>query len=495
MLNYKEHLVSPSQSEKYSIFCDSTHKKINPNSDDIEFADNESEITNQELLISNITAAYSKRDADLLYKCINHLTSYLIGTEPKIFPLLISSNILPILIDLAIPEKNFNYRNTAFVCLYNITALFSETTPILLNIGIMDIFYERFNTEFNTKSKLSIDGIVNILIDQPQLIDRVMLDVPVSRIIQNPPFDNIISLFLREDDSVFYSINRLFVIYLENKIPQEDIDSMINFYYTCIENRDEKATLFSGLNGLNNLLLAVDIRENHYKLLAKVPFIEMASQFNIEYESARNEEKKNLYLNLISFCFGIQSKLFKYSFELIDYEYRQILECIYNDDGPYHFNDIAGTAAFELIDTILTNCEQQTYYSFLFCEKVDFLDVLYDAITKGPYYIVYPASESLIKIIKGCDDENDRFVNEKIFEALLKSIFIDNKKIQKETIEAICIIFARCANSSYSTVVDCITAFDSNDGVNIFDGFMNSTDNDELFQSCKWLLSKFFPQE
>lgn len=499
MINYKNHLRLPTQIKKYNNFVNKLHLKNDPFSEDIE--DNPSDFmnANMESLIDSVIAAYYKNDSYQLYKTLKDLNGFLTNIQPKIFSG--NSDILPILIELSYPENGFEFLNTAYICLYNITALFSETTPILLNNGVMNVFYKYACTELNKKGRLigmSIDGIVNLVNDEPQIISRLMFELPMSKIIGFPPFDSITSILLTKnvEHSIPYSINRLFAIYLENDVPPNEINIMIEFYYYCLMEQDI-ILRSSGLTGLNNLLTTIKLQENHYSSLVKIDFVDMSDEFNDDYENCEYEDEKEFYLELISYCFKILSRLFQFSTKLINYRAGQILYyCTYNPEDYFcHFDDKVGVSAFELVYTILLNCEQATYYTFLLCDEFNFLEILYNAITKGSYFIVYPASMSLLKIIEGCSDENDRFINENVFEALLKMMLMDNINIQKKAINAISIIFERSNNNSDSDVEKCITAFDINDGVSIFANCLYSSKNVEISQCCNRFLLRFFPVE
>lgn len=516
MYAYKDATGFPYQIIKYNTLIDNSHKKSGPFSKNLDYCSFNYLKTDQDCLIANIFAAYDNERGDKLYQSLNYLSSYLVNKKPEVFPLLVQTQIISLLIGLSSPESTFECKNTAYLCLYNILALYSETTPLLLQNGILNVFYSHiYNNEFNKKSNLNIDGIVNLLIDEPKLIHQVMSQFPMSIFVGNPPFDNILSMFLKINKDIFESINRLFIIYLENGVSMTEIDLMIKFYCACLKKADKIADSFSylrkpTLEGINNCLIMCRLKNNQYSLISEIDFINILEYINEDYKKTLLHDKKQaeIFLNGISLCFDIFSKLVEYRLSSLNYDFRDILSfCTLEENDRFcHFNDNAGISAFELVATILLNCEEDTYYSFLYGSNFKFIKILCDAITKGSYYIIYPAAVSLNQIIQGCNDPiiNDQFIDEYVFEALLKMMIIDNKKIQIKTIKSIRIIFNRsernadCPEKNFSQtkhkdINECISAFDSNYGCDIFANCMNSTDNEEISKNCYCFLTHYFP--
>ncbi|OHS98388.1 hypothetical protein TRFO_35235 [Tritrichomonas foetus] len=490
MISYKEFLHFPSQIKKFQAFTESFKDKCNTYNDEEYEHSTQYIFDNQESLVNQIFAAFENRNIELLKTSINYLSSYLADKMPETFPLLVDSDIIPVLISIASPENMLNCMNTAYRCLYNITCLYSNTTEIMLNNNILDIFYHHiFNMELMKSSICSIDGIINILTDYPQLIDQVSFQCRPSLILGKPPLKRLITNLLNVNKSLIFSFYRLFKFYLHANLPNFELEEIFEFFLTCINYKTKNCNFnhtnnhkslyklqqyaqVAGFYGINAFIMESKAKEEHFNRIASIDFFDKILLF---------DNDKDIIIG-----FEVIAKLVKYSLRLLNYDFRDIFEYC-----KRYFNSPVGVAAYELIGTILINCEEDTLCAFVLCSEHDFLEILTKGIIQGSFDILVPATKSLICVIKGYKENIKIFLNEPVFEALLKALLMDDKSIYLDLIETIRILFERCIINQ--CIDECISAFDCAGGLDAFDGLYQKEEDEMIKEKIAHFLNRFFP--
>ena len=476
MLTYKDQNISfPSQIKKHNIFLEKFYKK-NKIYEDSEY-DNDFFINeNQEYLVSSIIEAFTINNNIQLAHNISYLTTYLVRKMPSFFPLLIESKILEILVQLASPYDKRDCITNAFICIFNITALFSDTTSILIENNFLHIVYYRIlNLNISKSSFYNFSTLGNILCDAPQLIPQAVIECPASIIISKimSPKSNI-------DKKNLFSILKLFKLYLSIKLPPQEKSKIFNFFIFCLESKNQEMVI-GGMNGLNIFLIENQADEEDYKKLSEIDILEILLYF---------DNLKDMVTGIEVFIHQV-----KYSLKGLNYDFRQLFElCI------EHFDDAVGISSYEALATILLNCEEDTAYSFILCDKPKFLNVATHGIKNGCYYIVIPAGMALLSIIRACKDFNTKFITEDVFDSLLKLFSIENENyIRKDVIEVIHLIFERAI--AEGLIDECITIFDYLDGCQIYYDFISNQENPQnsstqiSIDKCVHFLNRFFPLE
>lgn len=446
----------------------------------------------QEQLINMIIESYDSMNDQQLFKSIEFLHSYLIHETPDQFPLLTCTTAISALISAFL-----NYNNIlAFICLYNITSLFSDAAQILFDSNIFDVFFPficLYNKETSRlKSNLAIGAIINILSDIPDLTETVSQQLTPLYILGPYPYTQVPQQFIN-DSHIVLRLEKLFFFFLQlSNLPTFLINDIFTFYVFCL-NQDNPDCKCAGLNGVQSFLKSKPLTNDHFRQISSIDFINMADFFNDFY--IENHEKFSNCLDIIAQCFDIYSYLAKYSFRNLSYDCSQILKyCANLESEESHFDDKVGVACLKMIAVIFDNCEVDCYQCFLYNQNLNILDVLVEVLLNGSYHLTSYGAKSLLKIIESIR-QIDMFLNEKMFETLLKVMLTDDVNIRLYVVKIFKILFERAKKNGEETITECLTMFDLYDGCEIFCDCKDTTEDEDLSTNCVLFLDQYFPLE
>ena len=407
---YKRAVKWITSREKYNFYVE------DDDSEEYDFPD-----IDEPMLLSDIFAARASGDLDNFERALDNLNKFLKSKE-VVSDQLIQSGI----VDILIQHARFCQATEGKISRLSILALYHATlsehlSPHLVAHGAIGVFIDLLKGPFVPLSICAVDGIRNLALDIPEIIDDLQRTVGIRLFLEAAEKSRICE---KRHTLMLRLVAALLSHFSRTKLTKAEVVLLMEFYGTIL-NRNSPVTLQWGaaLRGIYSLVVHDKLNNVDSSVFDYVPDM-------IEAAVAELPESRP---NVAAAC-DVVRKMLKYDTNP-NLSVRTVIEIC-----DKCFDTEAGVAAYRLLHALAKRCDGDENWDIC----MNGLPTLVQGISRGGFEIRHAATETLVRVIDGTDHRLIKFFL--TTEGCLLTIvgLLDLEEYSAKAIEQLNILFERC---------------------------------------------------